>query len=89
MACSLASTGSDGTIVASEMRDGEMGVVQVWPGNPRLIGNVVQRYRDALILLGTRSGDCFGTSCGGTGCSARIRLLSPGDMIRIDSFETA
>ncbi len=86
MACSAVKP--DGTISPNQMLDGQIGVFESWPGvSPQYIGKVVQRYGVALVLLGQCSGNSFASVCrADSTCPARIRLLSPGDTIHIDSF---
>ncbi len=89
MACSV--TKGDGTIDPSQMRDGQMGVIESWTSYENRVGQVVQRGEGNLLFaLGVNDGGRYPNACrdtATTGC--RIRLLSRGDTIRIDSFETS
>ena len=73
-------------LAVSEMRDGDIGVVIEWENCMRNVGVVVQRCASSLIVIGARSGASFPHATDAD-CGCRVRLLSPGDTIRIDSID--
>ena len=69
------------------MENGELAVIVSWPGWPQRVGQVVQRYQNAMVILGTRSGQCFPTLIGSNPESCRVRILEPGESITIENYE--
>lgn len=61
----VTTTSSDENVVRpNQMKCGDVGVIVKWRVNrDRHIGNVVQRYKDALVVLGAPSGRSFPTIC--------------------------
>jgi hypothetical protein len=71
-------------IKASEMRDGQIGVIHEH-SCPDYFGRIVQRYRDTLIVIGESSGYSFPSLLGSSAAAegVKIRLLEAGDTIEI------
>ena len=69
-------------VPVSEMQDGDLAVIVDWPTLEKLIGKVVQRMGNTrVVVLGT---DRRGDYPNGTSGDLRVRILHPGDTIRID-----
>lgn len=67
----------------SEMRDGHLAEIIEWPDEPSRIGQVIQHGRGThLVVLGEPSDAHFVADADRKTC--RVRILHPGDTIRID-----
>lgn len=86
MACSVPAL-KDDTIQVWNMRDGELAVITEWADGSSLIGSVIQRVEDdGFIVIGEHSGHCCNRSSDLTAPNLRVRLLKPGDVIRVDAI---
>lgn len=72
-------------ICAKDMKDGDVGVITAWTYG-LYIGRVVQRYKDCLICLGTKSGNGWGEYFKSSHRNEedRVRLLVPGDELIVE-----
>jgi hypothetical protein len=69
-------------IKASEMRDGQIGVIHEHAAS--YVGRIVQRYNNILIVIGEDSGHAFPSLLGSSAAEGvKIRLLEAGDTIEI------
>ena len=89
MPCTLHNADSPDIISVSNMPDGALGVLVECATCPDSVGQIVQRYGSALVVLGERSGRCWGTICENTAVKSpfRVRLLKPGELIRVGEVE--
>jgi hypothetical protein len=70
-------------IKASEMKDGQIGVIHEH-NCPDYLGRIVQRYKNILIVIGESSGHAFTSLLGSSAAEGvKIRLLEAGDTIEI------
>ncbi len=69
----------------SEMSDGDMGEVTMWQNRPDMIGKVVQRYADGIIVFGVYSGNCYPNICSESCNEYRVRILKKGEIIVVDN----
>lgn len=65
-----------------EMVDGQIGIITEFPGNPKHVNEIVQRYGVALIVLGQNLGNSWPTAFVSLP-EARVRILPPGTKIEI------
>lgn len=65
-----------------DMEDGHIAVVTTWTEPSSMVGKIVQRYGNALIILGAQSGEAFGDVSVASHC--RVQILDPGDSITIE-----
>lgn len=82
--------GQPGVISASDMEDGDIGVIITWGGvNQDSIGSIVQRYKDVLVQFGKRSGLAWEDTIKGLGgdkshkSTCMVRILKPGELIEV------
>jgi len=65
-------------IRVDKMKDGDIGVITAWGCNKSYLGQVVQRYRDTLIVIGTaeqHNWNIYDTP------DYRVKLLKKGDKL--------
>lgn len=82
MACKVVSEIAP-SIRVTEMKDGQIAVIDRWDFHPHLAGQAVQRYKDILILLGAPSGRSYSQVLLGSGSTCRVRILRPGAQIEV------
>ena len=41
------------------MKDGQVGIVTKWGSDDMMEGEIVQRYKDGIIMIGKPSGECY------------------------------
>lgn len=74
----------DDAVPIQDMADGDLGVVAEWPTGDVSPGTVVQRYRDAIILVGVRSGMAYTTILQlPREHSPKVHILPAGSHIRV------
>ena len=75
----------DKTIPASQMNDGDIGVITSWNALD-YIGRIVQRYRDLLITVGSPSGNGWERyfRSNDTKPRCRVRLLEKGETLVVE-----
>jgi hypothetical protein len=67
-----------------EMGDGDVAVIETWPSTTEYNGLVVQRYKDILILLGSKSGKSWPNIFDRAhGDGLLVRILPKGTLIEI------
>lgn len=72
------------SIPASQMKDGQVGVITQWGTTPHYIGRIVQRYVNGLITIGRQSGESFSSNVLlHVNQDHRVRLLEPGEKLEI------
>lgn len=74
--------------ILGNMEDGQIAIVRSWRGRePSMVGEVVQRYGDTLILVGKRHGLSY-TTCFGYEWSKedqyKVEILEPGTTLVIN-----
>lgn len=70
----------------TDMKDGDVAEVINWLGDGMDPGTVVQRYGDALIVIGARRGECYPTiftAASSELCNCKVMILPPGSAIML------
>jgi hypothetical protein len=72
-------------ICVNDMKDGQIAEVVMWNGSVVITGDIVQRWKDDLAILGEDSGESesYGSVFGRRREDLRVRLLEPGETIEI------
>ncbi|KKN29890.1 hypothetical protein LCGC14_0839680 [marine sediment metagenome] len=85
MACRVVDELGPEGIPIFKMRDGELGEILAWNDDPDgpYRGKVVQRYVDAIVILGEHSAKAFSTLLREPKEGYRVRILKPRDTIQI------
>lgn len=66
-----------------DMEDGQIGEIVKWGSIDHYIGRIVQRYRDILVTIGENSDHSFDVAINRGGENLMVRLLEPGEELRI------
>lgn len=66
-----------------DMKCGQIAVVTQWDTDVSVVGEVVQRYKDSMIILGTSAGECYPSIFIAEHVTHRVRILDKGTQIEI------
>jgi hypothetical protein len=72
---------TDGSILAKEMQDGQIGIIVEWSVEG-FLNRIVQAYDNDLISVGLPSGSSWEYYKGLSDC-CRVKLLQTGDLLEI------
>ena len=91
MPAKLFTNETPGVISATDMEDGDIGVIVNWSGgvNKSSIGSIVQRYKDVLVQVGRQSTQAWENTIAGVApnkyykSNCMVRILKPGELIEV------
>jgi len=72
-------------LCVNDMRDGQLGIVVRWSYDNCVLGRIVQRCKDVIIVLGESSGSSHTTVLNNRNEDCRVRLLETGEKIVVES----
>lgn len=76
-------TGRTDDVSISDMKDGDVGEITQWPNCCSKPGDIIQRYRETIIVIGESGGSAYTTILNNPQPKARCRILSKGDTITL------
>lgn len=76
--------GDSQIVPLGQMKDGDLAAIVSWRSYPERTGRVVQRYGNALVMVGAHSGKSFSTIFAGGGPTdgCVVRILKAGETIQ-------